>query len=112
MAALLLAACASRAAGETQGNELAMITVTNDLRPQSLVTVRIATAGGSRRILGSVPPESTRRFSLSEPTLVGQYRLLAEAADGRTAESRDFNLFVGADARWSLFNNSLVIGTM
>src|SRR5688500_17965348 len=107
VATLLLAACATRAReGGSQSGELAAISIINDLRPHSVVTVRIISSSGVRRILGSVPPQGSRGFTYDETSFAGQYQLTAEAADGRLVESRQLSIFLGAEVRWSLFSTT------
>jgi hypothetical protein len=105
---LLLAACAARGPGGAPEGQ-AQVAVTNDLRPQSVVTVRLLSTNGVRRILGNVPPQATRVFSYTESVFSGQYQLVAEATDGRKVESERFNPFFGVQVRWSLFTNAVAL---
>lgn len=110
---LVFAACASGGASEArETGPVASVVVVNDLRPPAVVTVRVVSSSGARRILGTVPPDATRTFEYDETAFAGQYRLTAERSDGQTVESRTFNLFLAAQVRWSLFNNSLTIGSL
>lgn len=107
----LLLASACTAGGGGKGGQTGGATVTievrNDLRPPTEVTLRITSSNGVRRILGSVPPGGSRKMTFEEGGFSGQYRLVAEAADGQQRESRPFNLFPHGSVNWALFNNTL-----
>lgn len=112
LAPLLLAACASGGGSRQVLSQTAEVTVENDLRPAREVTVRLSSTSGTRRILGSVPPGGTRSLTVDEPGFSGQYRLIAQGADGDEVQSRQFTLFPGAQVRWTLFSNTLSVTSM
>jgi hypothetical protein len=109
VAPLLMAACAPGGGNRSRKieGETVTIQVRNDLRPQTEVTLRIASSNGVRRILGSVPPGGSRKVTFEEGSFSGQYRLVAETASGQEMESRPFSLFRNAEVSWTLFNNTL-----
>ncbi|MGI9179793.1 MAG: hypothetical protein ACR2H9_04745 [Longimicrobiaceae bacterium] len=106
VAALLLAACAAGSGGQARGAAVT-VAVENNLRPEAEVTVRLTSTTGTRRVLGSVPPHSTRRLVFEDRSFSGSYTLVATTADGRTITSRSFSLWSGLQVQWALFSNSL-----
>jgi hypothetical protein len=108
-ASLLLAACASGTTAREIRGDTVTIVVRNDFRPETLVTVRLISSAGVRRVLGSVPPNGSRTITVDEQAFVGQYRLAVEGANGRELQSSAFTLLPHRRVTWSLFANSLVV---
>ena len=104
---LLAAACAAGSSSRQVRGESVTVIVTNNLRPQSEVTVRLTSSQGVRQVLGTVPPNGTRRLQFEERSFSGTYQLSAESPDGTSVVSRSFPLFAGAEVEWALFSNSL-----
>jgi len=111
VAAPLLAACATGggASARSVAGATASLRIQNDLRPGTPVTVRISSTTGFRRVLGTVPPQSTRTLTVDERSFTGQYRLVAQSTDGKEIESQQFTLFANATVSWNLFNNTLSV---
>ncbi len=107
VAALLLAACAAGSGVRQARGAAVTVAVENNLRPEAEVTVRLTSTTGTRRVLGSVPPHSTRRLVFEDRSFSGSYTLVATTADGRTITSRSFSLWSGLQVQWALFSNSL-----
>lgn len=83
--------------------------VRNDLRPAAAVTIRLLSQGGSRHLLGNVPPQGTRAIPVEVAGVAGNYHLEAQASDGRELRSRNFSPFPHSRIEWSLFNNSITV---
>jgi hypothetical protein len=105
---LLLAACAA-GSRRTDATGDVMVSVQNDLLPQSDLTVHIVSEGGLRRLLGGVPPGSTRTLQFHEVSYGGQFRLVARRSDGSEINSVRFSLFPGAGVTWTMRNNILQV---
>ncbi len=105
-----LAACASGAGGpagevsaeaEPTGDQIS-VQVTNDVMPGRTVVVWMVPETGSRRRLGSVPPNGRGSFNYLPVARSGEYRLVAEV-DGRAREtSIQFRLVGVSGVRWNL----------
>lgn len=106
-ATLLLAACVAAGRSRQAVEDQVSIRIENNLRPESEVTVRLISTSGTRRVLGSVSPHTTRTLEYAESPFSGSYRLTAQSADGREVSSQAFALFGGARVVWELFNNTL-----
>ena len=104
-----MAACALGRGSGDEPAERITVTVRNDLRPATAVTVRLLSEGGARHLLGNVPPQSTRTIPLEVTAVAGSYHLSAEATDGRELRSRSFAVAPFDLVDWSLFNNSVEV---
>lgn len=105
-----LAACASGAGGgagevsaeaEPTGDQIS-IQVTNDLMPGRTVVVWMIPETGSRRRLGSVPPNGLGSFNYLPGIRSMDYRLVAEKDGGGRETSTQFALVGVSGVRWNL----------
>lgn len=105
-----LAACASGAggpAGEVSAeaepaSDRISIQVTNDLMPGRTVVVWMVPETGSRRRLGSVPPNGRGSFNYLPGIRSMDYRLVAEKDGGGRETSIRFALVGISGVRWQL----------
>ncbi len=105
-----LAACASGAGGraeevsaeaEPTGDQIS-VQVTNDIVPGQTVVVWMVPETGSRRRLGSIPPNARGSFNYLPGARSMDHRLVAEG-DGRGREtSIRFRLVGISGVRWAL----------
>lgn len=105
-----LVACASGAGGpagevsaeaEPAGDQIS-IQVTNDLMPGRTVVVWMIPETGSRRRLGSVPPNGLGKFNYLPGIRSMDYRLVAEKDGGGRETSVQFALVGISGVRWQL----------
>lgn len=109
---LSLAACASRGGGvsgemsegaEATGDRVS-VQVTNDIVPGRTVVVWIVPETGSRRRLGTVPPNGTGNFTYFPGARSTDHRLVAELEGGGSETSIGFTLLGVSGVRWDLSN--------
>lgn len=105
-----LAACASGAGGpagevsaeaEPTGDRIS-VQVNNDLVPGQTVVVWMVPETGSRRRLGSIPPNGRGRFNYLPGIRSMDYRLVAEIDGGGQETSIRFALVGISGVRWNL----------
>jgi hypothetical protein len=85
------------------------IIVENNLVPSTGVTVYSVGTQGARRLLGTVPPGTTRRLSFDAGTLLERYRFVASVGLNREITSNPLPLSGGETVRWQLNSNSAFI---
>jgi len=85
------------------------IMVENNLQPSTAVTVHAIGTQGSRRLLGTVPPSTTRRLRFGASTVLERYRFVASVGIGREITSNPLPLSGGETVRWQLNTNSAFI---
>ena len=85
------------------------IVVENNLMPSTAVTVYAVATQGSRRLLGTVPPGTTRRLRFQASTLLERYRFVASLGLNRDIASNPLPLSGGETVRWQLNTNSAFI---
>jgi hypothetical protein len=110
---LLLAGCAAGRGSTSEALRNARtveIVVRNNVKPPTLVTVRIFSLAGTTSLLGSVPSGQTRSFGFEESLFERSYRLEAEPGVGQLVRSQGFQLFEGARVVWSLNTNVVDLG--
>ena len=109
--ALAVAACSTTSGGQSgaRGERPGVsIQVENDNTPSSDLTVYMVSSGGSRQIIGTVPPNRTVTLRYDGPIVGGQFRLLARPNGGRDIVSNPFSLGGVTRVRWSLQSNIAV----
>ncbi len=113
-----LAACASTGGGaggeveegvEATGDQIS-VQVTNDRVPGRTVVVWMVPQTGSRRRLGSVPPNATRNFKFSPRARDIDHRLVAEIEAGGSMTSDPFTLVGVSGVSWTLSNPRVRLG--
>ena len=83
-----MGACAS-SHSHRGANEQIIVHLTNDLAPPSDVTVYAITPDGTRRLLGSVPPNKDRVLKVPADIFPGtNFRIVAERTGGRAVVSQ------------------------
>ncbi len=87
----------------------ARIVVENNLVPSTAVTVYSVGTQGARRLLGTVPPGTTRALRFQTSTLLERYRFVASAGISREITSNPLPLSGGETVRWQLNSNSAFI---
>jgi len=117
VSSLVLLGCASGGSSEpdpgtpASGESIVIpISVNNNLRPRTSVTIRLI-SDGVTRILGGVGGSAERTFEVGSPALTGQHRLSATGT-GLDQEllSQPFTLSASSTMRWTLVGNSLLVG--
>jgi hypothetical protein len=112
--ALTAGGCATGAArggameGERGGGGL-VVEVDNTLVPTTELTVYLVSESGSRALVGSAPPNRSTTLRVRNPSVGGEYRLLARFATGRQLLSNPFLLSEGDAVRWNLPANVAVV---
>ena len=105
-----LAACASGAGGpagevsaepEPTGDRIS-VQVNNDILPGRTVVVWLVPETGSRRRLGSIPPNGRGSFNYLPGIRSMDYRLVAEKDGGGRETSTQFALVGVSGVRWNL----------
>jgi hypothetical protein len=105
---LLAVACAKhKPATDDDPSAEVLVEVANDQSPPAPITVFIESEGGSRRLLGTVPPTATRTFHYKPLTHAARFVLLARLEGDGTIGSQPFTLTGTAGVSWSLRNNVL-----
>lgn len=103
---LLAAACArSKRPPDVNPSAEVLVAVTNDQSPPAEVTVFIASEGGSRQLLGTVPPTATRTFRYRPVSNTARFELIARVAGEGSIDSQPFTLSGTPAIAWSLRNN-------
>jgi hypothetical protein len=93
-----------------RGRAAIEIEVANNSVPSYDRSVYLLNAGGSRRLIGRVPADSTATLRFVRPTGGDQFRLQARpVGNGSTVTSPPFTLGAGG-ARWNLRANVVVTG--
>lgn len=100
----LASACATAGQGEASAEGGAMIRVQNNLIPPTSLTVYAVGETGTRRLLGSVSPNSTQTLRF-EPGAGGQYRILARTTSGQEILSNPVSVRSGEGIRWDVQAN-------
>jgi len=116
LALALTSACAGSSGSVTNGasdpgpssREVSII-VENNLLPSTAVTVHAIGTQGSRRLLGTVPPGTTRRLRFGAGTILERYRFVASVGMSREITSNPLPLDGGETVRWHLNTNSAFI---
>ena len=93
VSAMASTSCTRATVNRPEGPPVPVQLVVNNnlLRPTDL-TIYTVTFGGQRRLLGSVPPRTTREFSFTPVSYSAQYRLLATRITGRDVTSQVFSI--------------------
>lgn len=106
---LILSACASTGGGGTRERGAPItVQVINDLIPPRMVTVSVRPAnGGSRRVLGSVPPSQSGSFRYRLGVTGQEYVFTSTDPDGKETTSRSVPLDLEDVVVWSLRSNQL-----
>jgi hypothetical protein len=108
----VLSGCASGpafdAAQPTASEGEVLIQVEHNAQSASALAIHIVDHSGIRHRLGVVAPGQVETFGLGGIILAGRYTLLAEAADGRTLQSRPFSLVRRDGVRWDVHVNRVV----
>jgi hypothetical protein len=104
--------CASAPASDpaqptASGSDVA-IQVEHNAQGASALAIHIVDQSGIRHRLGVVTPGQVETFGLGGIILSGRYTLLAEAADGRTLQSRPFSLVRRDGVSWDVHGNRVV----
>lgn len=111
-AVVALTAAAGCATMHQQGNAAPhpiTITVNNNLRlPTDLTVYAVSTAGGAQ-ILGSAAPASTASFQMTPRSFSEPYRLLARTPSGERIWSEEYTVRDAqtGEVRWNLIPNIL-----
>jgi hypothetical protein len=100
----LASACATATQGEASAEGGAQIRVQNNLIPPTSLTVYAVGETGTRRLLGSVNPNSTQTLRF-ETSAGGQYRILARTTAGREILSNPVTVRSGEGIRWDVQAN-------
>jgi hypothetical protein len=107
-----LAACASKGAGagaemsegaEASGDQIS-VEINNDLLPGRTVVVWMVPQTGSRRRLGSVPPNARRSFQYPPLARSTDHVLVAEIDGGGRETSMPFTLVGVSALSWNVSN--------
>lgn len=107
--ALVVAACASGggstpgaepAAVQTGGGNQVAFQVRNDIVPPATITVYIAPETGSRRRLGTIPPNGQQTFNFNPGIRSMEHRLVAEVSGGQGTQSNPFTLEGATRVTW------------
>ena len=108
MASAFVGACASSHARRDANQEI-IVHLTNDLAPPSDVTVYAITPDGTRRLLGSVPPNKDRVLKVPADIFPGTaFRLIAERTGGRAVASQPITSTTALGMiDWDLQSNSM-----
>jgi hypothetical protein len=108
----VLGGCASAPASEsaeaTALDGEVLIQVEHNSQAASALAIHIVDHSGIRHRLGVVAPGQVETFGLGGIILAGRYTLLAEAADGRTLQSRPFSLVREEGVSWDVRVNRVV----
>lgn len=106
LVALLGAGCApaTQQSGDPDelGDDGVQIRVENNTIPPTSLTISIQPEIGTRRLLGSMTPSSTRTFEYEAGVAAGEYVLLGETVSGQTLRSRPFLLSGDARVTWDV----------
>ena len=108
LSATALGACAS-GHSHRGGQEQYVVHLTNDLAPPADVTVFAVGPDGTRRLLGSVPPNKDRALKIPDNLFPGtSFRIVAERTGGRRVVSQPIAATnEGMIIDWDLQTNAL-----
>lgn len=106
--ALVVGACASGgstpgaepAGAQTGGGDQVAVQVRNDIVPPATITVYIAPETGSRRRLGTIPPNGQQTFTYNPGIRSMEHRLVAEVSGGQGTQSNPFTLEGATRVTW------------
>jgi hypothetical protein len=85
------------------------IIVENNLVPSTAVTIHSVGTQGSRRLVGTVPPGSTRTLRFRTGTLVERYSFVASVGISQNLTSNPLSLSGGDTVRWQLNSNTISV---
>lgn len=104
----LTAACGGKMVRSEAVGEGVAIRVNNNVLPPTSLTVFAVSETGSRQILGSVSPSSTKTFNYDPVSLSSsRFRLLARTTTGKELASQPFTLTGTAGLEWQVNSNSI-----
>lgn len=83
------------------------VVVQNDLQPPTPITVWIDEEGGTRHILGTVPPTTERTLTFDGVRAFGTYALVARTDAGQEVVSDSFVLSGGETVTWDMSSNAV-----
>jgi len=104
--ALAAASCASAGSGSPAADtaqpasDQVTFQVRNDIVPPATITVYIAPETGSRRRLGTIPPNGQDTFSFLPGIRSMEFRLVAEVSGGQNSQSNPFTLEGATRVTW------------
>lgn len=112
--ALTFGACASGGGGATgeaddPAGEGVSVQVNNDYVPSSQVTVWMVPESGSRRRLGTIPPNGRQTFNYSPNILDMDHHLLAEVSGGQNSQTTPFTLVGVSAVRWDISSRNATV---
>jgi hypothetical protein len=85
------------------------IIVENNLVPSTAVTIHSVGTQGSRRLVGTVPPGTTRTLRFRTGTLVERYSFVASVGISQNLTSNPLSLSGGDTVRWQLNSNTISV---
>jgi hypothetical protein len=108
--AVVVAGCAGGFSSDAPApaEPAATIVVGHDLPAAVSLTVHLIDPTGRVRRLGTVPAGAVVTFPVRDPIVSGDYRLVAETADGRSLSSPGFILTGRDRVRWAPSANTVV----
>lgn len=106
-----LAACATAGEGteaeaEVSGDQIS-VQVTNDVVPSVTAVLWMVPETGSRRRLGSIPPNGRQTFSYLPTDRSLDHRLVAELAGGGRETTLQFSLVGVSGVRWDMSDRNV-----
>src|SRR5947209_15807242 len=107
-----IAACAmghTPRGGDQQQEQQYVVHLTNNLAPPSDVTVYAVSEGGTRRLMGDVPPNQDRALTIPNNIFPGtSFRIVAEGTSGRGILSQPITASSGGGMiKWDLQTNAM-----
>jgi len=113
MAAVAIAAaagtaCTPASVNRPEGKPVPVqLTVNNNLLRATDLTIYTVDWAGQRKLLGSVPPRTTRDFTFTPASYSEQYRFLATRITGRDIRSQVFSIGseMTGQVTWSMIPN-------
>jgi hypothetical protein len=85
------------------------IIVENNLVPSTSVTIHSVGTQGARRLVGTVPPGTTRTLRFRAGTLVERYSFVASVGISQNLTSNPLSLSGGDTVRWQLNSNTISV---